>query len=388
MPGSAYRRVKRAGPEVVLALVILLSGVSLWQAWRIAGHFRADARETSRIYGEVIAGLSNPTPGADAQVLLHLVAEIRATGLPVIVTDSAGRVMAQANLPFEAGVGDPRVRLYAATLDEANPPISVADVGKVHFGALPVAARLKWLAALQLVLLGTAVAAGVWAYRIALHRDRDRLWVAMARESAHQLGTPLMSAHAWVDRIAEGHDDRTAIARHLRADLERLQRVARRFERIGRPGRRDRVALGVLVERVAEYIRPRLPRHAHAVRLIVDAPESGPTILGDAVLLEWAVEALLGNAVDALSGSDGTITVAVAATNGTAVVRVRDTGPGIDPSVRPRIFEPGVTTKQGGWGIGLALARRIVEDMHEGHLGVGNPPSGAEFIIHLPIASA
>ncbi|HKI94071.1 MAG TPA: HAMP domain-containing sensor histidine kinase [Gemmatimonadales bacterium] len=386
MPGSAYRRITRAGPEIVLALVLLLSGVSLWQAWRIADHLRRDARDTSRIYGQVIAGLQDPTPGAETQALLHLVAEIRATGLPVVVTDSNGTVLAAQNLPFPATASDPRVATFAQELDRTNPPIRVAARWEVHFGQLPVNDRLNDLAILQIVLLGTVLAVAFWAYRIAVHRDRDRVWVAMARESAHQLGTPLMSAHAWIDRLADGEAPATA-AKHLRADMDRLQRVAQRFERIGRPARRERVALGALVERVAQYFRPRLPRHAHQVSIVVDAPESGPIVEGDAVLLEWAIEALIGNAIDALSGRDGTITVAVTADGTGATVRVRDDGPGVDPAIRARVFEPGVTTKRGGWGIGLALSQRIVEDVHGGRLTLGAPPVGAELIMHLPLGA-
>lgn len=371
----------------MLALVLLLSGVSLWQAWRIANHLRSDARDTSRIYGQVIAGLQDPTPGAETQALLHLVAEIRATGLPVVVTDSNGTVLAAQNLPFPATASDPHVAAFAQELDRTNPPILVAERWKVHFGQLPVNDRLNDLAILQIVLLGTVLAVAFWAYRIAVHRDRDRVWVAMARESAHQLGTPLMSAHAWIDRLAGGEAPATA-AKHLRADMDRLQRVAQRFERIGRPARRERVALGALVERVAQYFRPRLPRHAHQVSIVVDAPESGPIVEGDAVLLEWAIEALIGNAIDALSGRDGTITVAVTADGTGATLRVRDDGPGVDPAIRARVFEPGVTTKQGGWGIGLALARRIVEDVHSGRLTLGTPPVGAELVMRLPLGSA
>ena len=184
-----------------------------------------------------------------------------------MVTDSAGRPTAAINLPFKAGLDDPRITSYAAELDRVNLPVIGAGVGTIHFGSLPRARRLRNFALLQLALLVSAVAAGVWAYRSAVARDRDRLWVATARESAHQLGTPLMSASAWVDRLATGDERSQDIARHLSADIERLQRVlAQRFERIGHPARRlDRVALGVLVERVATYFNPRLPRLSNPV---------------------------------------------------------------------------------------------------------------------------
>ncbi len=384
MDRSGLSRFRRRGPEIVLALVVVLAGVSLWQAWVTAGHLRSQARDTSRIFGQIISALNDPAPEASTEVLLRLVAEIRATSIPVVITDSAGRPTALANLPFDASIDDPSVREYAAELDRVNPPILGPALGQVHFGALPQARRLTGFALLQFGLLGTAVAVGIWAYRTSVGRDRDRLWVATARESAHQLGTPLMSASAWADRLAEGDERSQTIARHLRADIERLQRVAQRFERIGRPARRERVGLGVLLERVAAYFVPRLPRHSNPVSIKVRAPAAGPTIAGDAVLLEWAFEVLVRNAVDALSGRGGAITLTVIGTGSAATVTVADDGPGIPPEVRARLFEPGATTKQGGWGIGLALARRIIEDVHGGALDLKPSQVGTVFEAELP----
>jgi signal transduction histidine kinase len=379
------RSLRGLGPEIALALVVLLSGVSLWQAWNLSGHLSEEAAQSSRIYGQVIAALGDPAEGAQTEALLRVVQEIRTTGLPVIITDTAGRPTQAANLPFDAAADDPSVAAYVQVLDRDRPPIPVAGLGHVHYGALPVGRRLTLLGILQLGLLLSAVVAGAWAYRAAGERDRDRLWVAMARESAHQLGTPLMSANAWVDRLLERGDRTGEIAGHLLADLERLHRVAQRFERIGRPPRLERVALGGVVERIVTYFTPRLPRHAHQVRFAVRAPAAGPYVIGDAVLLEWALEALVRNAIDALSGRGGTITLAVDVAADRARLTVHDDGPGVPPEVRHRLFEPGVSTKQGGWGLGLALARRIVEDVHDGRLTLAAGGPGTEFVLEVPL---
>jgi signal transduction histidine kinase len=279
---------------------------------------------------------------------------------------------------------DPRVGAYVKELDRLNEPIVGPTGGQIHFGSIPVGRRLSWLAALQLVLLVASITVGLWAYRAAVDRNRDRLWVAVARESAHQLGTPLMSASAWIDRLADGDARTQEIGRYLSADLDRLQRVAQRFERIGRPARSERVGLGAVAERVAAYFEPRLPQLAHQVAIEVSAPSAGPTIDGDPVLLEWALEALVRNSIDALSGRGGHINVAVAASDGTAYMTVADDGPGVAPEVRDKVFEPGVSTKQGGWGIGLALARRIIEDVHGGSLELRPSPLGAVFRASIP----
>lgn len=384
-PRNTLRRLRHAGPEIVLALVVLLGGLSVWQAWTIAGHLRDDARDASRVFGRIIAGLNDPDPASEAEMLFQIIQDIRATGLPVVMTDSLGRPTAFANLPFgEVPFDDPRITAYAHELDLKNLPISGPRFGQIHFGPIPVARHLTWLALLQIGLLATTIAMGLWAYRIAANRNRDRLWVAMARESAHQLGTPLMSARAWIDRLSGGDQRTRDIAGHLTTDLERLERVAQRFERIGRPARFERVALGALAERVAQYFAPRLPQHDKRVSLSVQAPAAGPVIRGDPVLLEWALEALVRNAIDALSGRGGAITLHVAGGTGTATVTVADDGPGIPLEIRSTLFEPGISSKPGGWGIGLALARRIVEEVHGGHLEFVPVAKGAAFRAELP----
>jgi signal transduction histidine kinase len=213
------------------------------------------------------------------------------------------------------------------------------------------------------------------------------LWVAMAREAAHQMGTPLTSLKGWIEQLRGGALSAPKLAEHLDADAERLQRVAQRFERIGNPARRDPVALGALAEKVAGYYRARLPKHANAITVAVDAPRSGPVIAGDPVLLEWAFEALVKNAADALQGRGGTITLSASVHDGQAVVRVSDDGPGVPREIRRTLFEPGVTTKRGGWGIGLALVRRVVEEGHGGILTLEPATQGTTFQLRFPLVT-
>ena len=392
VPRRVRPAIRRHGPTVVLLLAVVFGGLSVRQAWDIGTHLRAQARETSQMYGDIIGALGNP--GSESTVLIGLAQRVRETGIPLVITNTEGVPSFAANLPFRPGgvfpyIPDtPEIRGYIAELDRRHPPVRMSTY-EVHFGSLPVARRITALAFIQLGVLTTAIVVGVWAYRTSVDRHRDRLWVAMARESAHQLGTPLMSADAWVERLADFSDPKAReIAGHLAADLERLRRVAKRFERIGRPARHDRVALGVMAERVSAYFGPRLPRHANPVRITVRAPEAGPTIGADPVLIEWALEALVRNSVDALSGRGGNVWIAVESKGDKALLTVSDDGPGIPVDVRSNLFEPGVSTKPGGWGIGLALARRIVEDVHGGRLELVSSEAGAKFVASLPVAGA
>jgi signal transduction histidine kinase len=378
-------RLQRLAPAVAVLLVAVLAGLSLGTGLLIVRHFRADAFATSRLYSGVFGGLNDPDPDAEAEALLRLGEQVRALGLPLIVTDQQGQVTAAANLPFEAPLDDPRVLDYARRLDRENPPIVDAAVGTVHYGPLPAQRNLTALAVLQALTIAVMVAVAVFAYRSGMAAQRDRLWVAMAREAAHQMGTPLTSLQGWIERVRSRPTPPPDLADHLAADAERLDRVARRFERIGNPAKREPIGLGALADRVGGYFRPRLPKRANPIELKLEAPGMGPMVLGDPVLLEWAMESLVKNAIDALQGRSGTIILRVGATEGMGEIRVVDDGPGVPKEIRRTLFEPGITTKLGGWGIGLALARRVVEDAHQGLLVLESTDRGASFLMRIPL---
>jgi signal transduction histidine kinase len=386
---AAAGALRRAGPPLLIAAALLFGVLSVGYAWIVARHLRSDARETSRLLGEVFAGLNDPREGAAADALLRLAEEVRHLGIPLAVTDTAGRITALDNAPFDANAGDAARRAWITELDRIHEPLVQPGVGTIHYGALPAARAFTGLAVLQGAMFLCLVLLALWAMRERVTAARDRLWVAMARESAHQLGTPLMSLTGWIDYLRENPGTPASeLVRHLEADTERLQRVAKRFERIGRPARREPVGLGTVAERVVGYFRPRLPTLAHAVSITLQSPGAGPTAIGDPVLIEWALEVIVKNAVDALSGRGGRIDVEVEPSDSMGRVSVRDDGPGVPAEMQRQLFEPGVSSKTGGWGIGLALARRIVEQQHDGrvsyHPGV---PRGSVFVLEFPLTS-
>lgn len=383
-------RFSRAGPRAVLGLALLLGALSAGYTWVMVRHLRDDARDTGRLLGRVFVGLNDPRPDAAANALLDLATQVRALGIPIAVTDAAGRITAMDNVPAELARSTDTARLWEwiAKLDAIDQPFMQPGVGTIHYGVLPETRRVILLAGLQGMLFLCLMALAVWAYRAQVAAARDRLWVAMARESAHQLGTPLMSLTGWIGYLRENPDTPgRELITHLEADAERLERVAKRFERIGRKTGKERVALGAVAERVVAYFRPRLPKLASAVTLDLAASGAGPMALGDPVLVEWALESLIKNALDALSGRGGRIDVRVEAVGETARVSVRDDGPGVPLEVRTKLFEPGVSTKPGGWGLGLALTRRIVEQQHGGRVTYRPSATGSEFVLEFPIVA-
>ena len=382
--------LRRAGPPALIAAALLFGALSVGYGWIVARHLRNDARETSRLLGQVFAGLNDPREGAAAGALLALADEVRRLGIPIAVTDTAGRITALDNAPFGANASEATRRGWIEELDRIHPPLIQPGVGTIHYGALPAARAFTGLAVLQGAMFICLVLLVVWAMRERVTSARDRLWVAMARESAHQLGTPLMSLTGWIDYLRENPGTPASeLVIHLEADAERLQRVAKRFERIGRPARREPVGLGTVAERVVEYFRPRLPTLAHSVTITLASPGAGPTATGDPVLIEWALEVVVKNAVDALSGRGGRIEVQVESADPIGRVSVHDDGPGVAPDMLHQLFEPGASSKTGGWGIGLALARRIVEQQHGGTVAFHPGPQGrgSVFVLEFPLSN-
>jgi signal transduction histidine kinase len=377
--------VRRFAPILIVALVVLLGGLGAGAALIVVRHFQQDAKSISVLFSGVFAGLNDPRPGAEAGALLRLGEHVKSQGVPLVVTDRTGQVTAAANLPFDAPLDDPRVQRYAEMLDLDNPPIVDSVVGTVHYGPVPAKRQLTALAVLEgLTVLGI-VGVAYLAYRNAMAAQRDRLWVAMAREAAHQMGTPLTSLQGWIEQLRSRPGDVPGLPDHLAADAERLERVAQRFERIGHTVKREPIALGALANKVAAYFRPRLPRHANPIELRVDSEQNGPVVLGDGILLEWALESLIKNAIDALQGQRGSITLRTGVEEAFATLRVLDDGPGVARELRSSIFDAGTSTKTGGWGIGLALVRRVVEDSHGGDLSLETTDRGASFLIRIPL---
>ncbi len=380
------RGIRRFAPVLVVVLVTLLVLLSVATSLFVVRHFRREAASASRLYAGVFTGLNDPRPGAEASALLRLGEHVKELGMPLVVTDKTGRVTAFDNVPFPATIDDPKLREYAAKLDTRNPPVVDSLVGTIHYGGMPAGRIITALVVFEAVTIAVIIGIAIFAYRAAIDSQRDRVWVAMAREAAHQLGTPLMSLHGWIETLRTRPTPPPGLADHLMADTERLDRVAQRFERIGNAPRSELIGLGALADRVAGYFRPRLPKHANPIELRVEAAGAGPSVKGDPVLLEWALEALVKNAIDALQGRGGVITIHAEAAHGSGELRVVDDGPGVPREIRRSIFDPGITTKERGWGIGLALARRVIEDAHHGRIELDPLSDTTAFVIRIPLA--
>ena len=371
---------------VVVAVGALLTWYVFYMR-SVVTDLRAEASRVGKMYARVYDALSDPNPDAATTALLDLSALMRESGVPIIVTDSRGVVTASANLPRDIQGSTARIQQYARRLAGENQPVVEPGIGTVYFGNTRLVEGLRIIPALQALLIAMFIGAGIYAVRTRGRADREQVWAGMARESAHQLGTPLSSMSGWIELLRDHEPGDPVVAHalaHMDGDLERLRRVAFRFERIGRPPRREKVDVGEVMEHVATYFRARVPTLAKAVTIRSVRRGGSLVVDGDPVLLEWAIESLAKNAIDALAGRGGRVTLsAQELPEGRVRVRVKDNGPGVPRELRNRIFEAGFSTKEKGWGIGLSLARRIITEGHNGRLLLQSGTRGATFDIIL-----
>jgi signal transduction histidine kinase len=385
-----------------VALAILFVAQLAWYllySRHLVQALRANAEGLSQVYSYVQEGMADSIPPSADEILIHLQGILLETGVPLVVSGPGDTVLAVANLPFQADLTLPedqeRVQRLTRRMDLQNPPRGDPEVQLIHFGDPPEVRGLKWIPIFQAGGLLITAFLGILSIRVQRRAESERVWTSMARELAHQLGTPISSLQGWLELLRMPPQDRPQgmdqgeIGEEIGADLKRLERISHRFELIGMEPELKEVEVRAIVGELQRYLEARLPRLARGVQLEVDLSSDLPRVRGNRVLLTWALENLVKNSLDALAGTGGTIRLrAFPRGNGEVRISVSDSGPGVLPEVRGHLFEPGVTTKERGWGVGLALSRRIVEGVHKGRIGLGDEGSGgAVFHIDLPAFS-
>ncbi|PCJ81906.1 MAG: hypothetical protein COA49_02785 [Bacteroidetes bacterium] len=298
---------------------------------------------------------------------------LNSASVPVIMTNDTRSEVINSRGISPATLSDPKaLKARLAKMANINPPIEVVLPGEgrrlIYFEDSYVLTQMKYYPIIQLILIAAFLLTAYLVFSSSRRAEQNRVWVGMAKETAHQLGTPLSSLMAWVDLLKENKDVDQSMLIEMEKDVKRLHVVTDRFSKIGSQPKLEPGNLGLSVERTLAYMRPRISKKVELNLYGVDPSE--PIIaLFNASLFSWVLENLLRNAVDAMEGK-GVINVTLAQTGDDVIIDVEDSGKGISRSDIKDVFSPGFTTKKRGWGLGLSLVKRIVEEYHGGKISL------------------
>lgn len=306
--------------------------------------------------------------------------------VPVLVTDSTGQNLVNFSNIDSSEVATPeKVEAKIAEMAEKNSPIQVTFgdhvVNYIYYTDSIIITQLRYFPFVQLVIIGLFLLISYLIFSTFRNAEQNQVWIGMAKETAHQLGTPLSSLMAWIQLLeARGVDKDTV--KELNKDVRRLEVITDRFSKIGSAPELSETPVVDVMNRTIDYLRPRISKkveievvqnHSFDVKAMINRP-----------LFSWVIENILKNAVDAMNGK-GKIKIEISNEIQQVYVDITDTGKGIPASGHKAVFQPGYTTKKRGWGLGLSLAKRIIENYHSGRIFVkrSEPGSGTTFRIVL-----
>ncbi len=405
--GPTFRALLRA--YLLSGLVIIATIVAFFTV-RISRQVDEQAQLTTGLLASIVAEtIFSATP--DSLKLAPLSEAIHNVAFPFVVTDRQGRPVIwnvdQVGVPLpesfshvQGETEDPdiaRVRELTVAYDRRRAPIPVTApgggvaLGQLHFGESALSRQLLWMPWLGMMLIVAFMGVALLAFRNMKRSEQRSIWVGMAKETAHQMGTPLTSANGWLALLREEELDEVAmtpseLVRELQSDVDRLSKVSARFSQIGSRPKRRLERVDGLVTQVCRYFQRRLPHLGKRVQ-IVEQIEEVPLAPINLELLDWALENLVKNALDAIDKEDGVVTVSCRRSSDDWIeLLVDDNGKGMTSTVAKRVFEPGFTTKPRGWGMGLVLVHRIIVEYHEGHIQVSRsvPGEGTCMRVLLP----
>ena len=388
--------LRRYGKADFLVAAAAVVAMFLYFSSSLISDLQAQERQRMEIWAgatrELVASAMEERPGTDVDFLLGIIQQN--TNIPVLLTDSEGNILDQRNfrLPAPDNSSDPRNTEYLGRkLGELKSSprrieidIAPGVVQYLYYEDSTLLRRMSVFPYIQLLVMLAFIAVVYFAVLSTKKAEQNKVWVGLSKETAHQLGTPISSLMAWMELLPDYGVDADTLA-EMSKDVNRLSTIASRFSKIGSEPRMELVELRTVVAEAVDYMGTRIsPRISLTFN---PGTADDPQVMACTPLLEWVIENLIKNAVDAMEGS-GKIDVSLDATHTMAAIEVADTGKGISRKNFKTVFNPGYTTKSRGWGLGLTLAKRIVEQYHRGRIFVARSTvgQGTTFRIELPVA--
>jgi signal transduction histidine kinase len=396
---------------LLIASVISVIGILIY-AHRLTEELKTREQRIAILLADALYDIKN-SDDFDMNLYLKVVKYIRNSGVPLIINEEGDKpnlalasykALNLVNVSMDSTLSIPEQEAFLTAqmqrMDKTYKPIlitytdpvtkQVTITNYIHYGDSIILSRIEELPLIQLLLGLVVVVIGYLSFAYLKRSEQSNIWVGMSKETAHQLGTPLSSLLGWAEMLRlNAHDPKevSTIATEIKKDIERLNRIAIRFSKIGSiPDLKDQEIVTV-ISGVMGYLEDRMPRLSGNITFNLDASKDEIILPINRELFEWVMENLIKNAIEAIETPSGSITVTIHYQEKTksVTIDVTDTGKGLEGRQKKDIFRPGYSTKTRGWGLGLPLAKRIIEEYHHGKLYVkeSTPGKGTTFRIKL-----
>jgi len=382
---------------ILLIIAVLIAIGTLYYTQTLVQKLQEKERQIVELYAKGIEYLANTTnPDVDITFLFDNI--IKPIDFPLIQSDAENNVYNKTdirNVEIDSNMTSKRFKAFAAELisemDAGHPPIEVKYEGtiinKIHYGDSEHIKQLRYYPYIQLIIAALFIVIGYIGFSSIKRSEQSNIWVGMAKETAHQFGTPISSLMGWLEMLKMNYkepDKVLDIIEEISNDVEKLNKITYRFSKIG--AKPELIKKNVIEElkQVTAYFERRLPQTGKSVELNISGDENACADI-NSELFEWVIENLIKNALDAIEGTSGKIEMSVKEFKKRVEIEVIDSGKGIEMKRRKDVFRPGYSTKKRGWGLGLSLSKRIIEGYHGGKIFVKSsmPGEGTTFKIIL-----
>jgi two-component system, sporulation sensor kinase D len=372
-------RIRQVKIFLVVA-AIFIAVASLLVSHYLTHDLEFEEKTKMEVWAEAMRTLNKADENTDLNLVLKVINENNT--IPVIVMDNENHIQTFRNLKIRGSKNYEDTLAYvsqvARRLKNADRRIVISlddsiakDKIYVYYDDSVMLKRLALYPYVQLGVVMVFVVIAIFALLTSKRAEQNKVWVGLSKETAHQLGTPISSLMAWTEILRENYPDDELIP-EMDKDVKRLQLIADRFSKIGSLPEPVPSSLNEVMDHVIDYMDRRTSKK---VKMIKDFPDHDIIVKINASLFEWVIENLSKNAVDAMGG-EGTITLHMEETDTKAILEVSDTGKGIKKKDIGNVFRPGFTTKKRGWGLGLSLAKRIIEEYHKGRIYIKSSEVG------------
>ena len=368
----------------IIISCLIVVGLVLWNTSIFFQRLKEDERAKMSVWAKAQEALDRDPAPADADLDLILEILNNNTTIPIIHTDTEGEIAYTTNIDPDKLENEKQAEQLLASLKAENAPI-IINLGNgeqqyIYYGNSPVLNSLKYYP-VGLVLIGFLFIGVVYFfYTTTKNSEQNKLWAGMAKETAHQIGTPLSSLIGWTEILKQENVNESYIV-EMEKDISRLETITERFSKIGSSPILEKTNIIEATQNSFDYLKRRSSR---LIEFSIDAPEGYIPVMLNNQLYSWTIENLVKNAIDAMRGK-GKLHIEIQEDQKWANILIKDTGKGLDKSKFKLIFEPGHTTKKRGWGLGLSLAKRIIEGYHHGRIKVAESElkKGTTFKISL-----